>query len=132
MLSGSPPFYNENQRIMFDNITMVPAVMKPYFSEDTCDLLKYLLEIDPEKRCCSADTAKSHPFFIDIDWKAMENRELKPPLVPALRDSQDLSYFDRSFLEEAAVDTPQISKLSYRAKLRNHYEGFTYKDEMHV
>lgn len=36
----------------------------------------------------------------------MENMEVKPPLVPSLRDSQDLSYFDTSFLEEAAVDTP--------------------------
>lgn len=117
---------------MFDNITTVPAKMKPYFSEDACDILKWLLQIDPENRLSDPDTAKSHPFFINIDWKAMENREIKPPMKPKLRETLDLRYFNTSFLDETPKDSVANTMLSVRAKARNHYEGFTYQDNMHV
>ena len=115
---------------MFDHITTIPAKMKPYFTADAADILKWLLQIDPEDRLQSPDTAKAHPFFIDIDWKAMEKREVKPPYKPKLRDSYDLSCFDNSFLDEDPHSLPFNSRLSMRAKAKNHYEGFTYKDSI--
>ena len=38
----------------------------PTLSDDGIDLLKKLLELDPEKRITAAD-ALQHPFFKDLD-----------------------------------------------------------------
>lgn len=32
----------------------------------------------------SKDAIKNHPFFLSIDWIALENRLVKPPYKPAI------------------------------------------------
>ena len=56
--------------------------MHHYFSEDLKDLMKKLLEKDPDKRfgVFDKDEIKQHPFFKGIDWEKLEKKELNPPI----------------------------------------------------
>jgi serine/threonine protein kinase len=132
MLSGAPPFYSKNRDEMFRNILNRPIEMRPYFSDEAKDFLKGLLNQNPNERLCEAEDAKSHPFFKNIDWTSMANREIKPPFKPNIRGTGDTRNFDRMFTEEPAVDSQVQSNLSLRAKAANNYEGFTYKDPAHI
>lgn len=57
---------------MLRDIVEKPIVMKPYFTEHACSLLKVLLERDPKKRIGyseeDAEELKRHPFFEEINW----------------------------------------------------------------
>ena len=38
---------------------------------------------------------RNHPFYMTIDWRALEARQLAPPFVPKLRDNFDTSNYDK-------------------------------------
>jgi len=68
--------------------------MEGSFSEPLKDILTKLLEKTPKKRLGykGAEEVKKHPFFKDIDWEALLNREIPPPFGKAvLRQSIDPS-----------------------------------------
>lgn len=46
MLSGAPPFYSRNRDDMFQKMMTKPAEMKGYFSEQACDILRSLLQVE--------------------------------------------------------------------------------------
>jgi serine/threonine protein kinase len=46
MLAGSPPFYSRNRDIMFRNMLTKPVEMKSYFSQESIDLIRELLQVD--------------------------------------------------------------------------------------
>jgi serine/threonine protein kinase len=60
---------------MLRDIVSKPIPMKAYFTEDASSLLKLLLQRDVTKRIGysekDAEELKAHPFFKDIDWKAV-------------------------------------------------------------
>jgi len=63
-------------------------------------LLDGLLELDASKRLGIGAVAdsfdeffalKSHSFFRSIDWKLLESKQLKPPLIPSISDVSQFS-----------------------------------------
>lgn len=81
LLTGLPPFYDDDKEILFANITNnkveVPKEIK--LSKDCIDLILKLLVKDPRKRLgnvCGIRDIKSHAWFKGIDWKAVANRQL--------------------------------------------------------
>ena len=38
-----------------------------------------------------------HPFFQDVDWKALEQKEIHPPWKPSLSGETDTSYFNNKY-----------------------------------
>mmetsp|Transcript_8992 Transcript_8992/g.15219 ORF Transcript_8992/g.15219 Transcript_8992/m.15219 type:complete len:161 (+) Transcript_8992:536-1018(+) len=54
MLCGRPPHYNRNRQQMLKDIVEKPIVMKPYFSSEASNLLKGLLERNPDRRIGSS------------------------------------------------------------------------------
>lgn len=132
MLSGHPPFKSKNREDMFRNILHTPAEMKPYFSDNARDMLSKLMMIDAESRLKDPAAVKTHPFFKGMDWDALYRREICPPFKPRLLREGDLRNFDSAFTDETPADSVVISKLSTKAKQKNVYEGFTYKDPSHL
>ena len=67
------------------------------------------MERDEFKRLGSSEEdfneIKNHPFFADIDWEKLFNRQLPVPFVPQLDDEEDTKYFDPEFTEEQARDS---------------------------
>ncbi|OMJ69561.1 hypothetical protein SteCoe_32679 [Stentor coeruleus] len=85
MLTGKPPYYNSDRKILLQNIESAKLKIPPRLSEEAKDLLKNLLKRDQHKRLGSindADEVKQHPFFTGINWVDVYNRKLKPPIPP--------------------------------------------------
>lgn len=74
--------------------------------------LTKLLEKNPEQRLGhigDAETIKKHPWFADIDWTALTEFKLKPPIMPELKDKFDVAYFDTTFTKEEPRNTSRES-----------------------
>lgn len=46
------------------------------------------------------EEVKQHPWFKDIDWKALQNQLLKPPYDPHVTDKNWIQNFDEEFLRQ--------------------------------
>lgn len=88
MLTGLPPFYDENTNEMyrkilqeplhFPGLDIVPAAAK--------DLLTKLLDRNPERRLGANGSAeiKAHHFFANIDWRKLLQRKYEPSFKPSV------------------------------------------------
>ena len=80
MLTGLPPYYNDDKNELFQNILSQELDLDHPnlgFSTECKDILIALLQKDPQKRLGKngADEVKSHPFFSKIDWSdALEKK----------------------------------------------------------
>ena len=82
MISGTPPFFSNEIAVLFNKIKNCQLVLHQYFSENLKDLLKKLMEKDPDKRfgVINKKELKNHPFFKGINWEKLENKEINPPI----------------------------------------------------
>jgi serum/glucocorticoid-regulated kinase 2 len=80
MLVGIPPYYNDNIKILYQNIEKGKLKIPKYLSNDAKKCLQRMLNRNPAKRPKMAQLMKD-PFFADIDWKKLEARELAPPTI---------------------------------------------------
>lgn len=127
MLTGLPPYYDENtnemyRRILEDNLTFPDDV-----SVRARSLLRGLLNRDPSQRLGSRGAAdiKAHPFFAEIDWGKLLARRYQPPFKPKVASASDTSNFDDEFTSEVPQDSLAAdSQLS--ATLQKQFEGFTF------
>lgn len=99
LLVGHTPFFHHNMKKMFEYI-LNKQIQKPsYLSEDAFDIISKLLEKDPNKRLGNSEQdseeIKSHPFFKNIDWMKLEQKEIKPPIE---MKQFELKYFDKKSL----------------------------------
>jgi serum/glucocorticoid-regulated kinase 2 len=94
MLTGLPPFYDENTNEMyrkilqeplhFPGLDIVPAAAK--------DLLTKLLDRNPERRLGANGSAeiKAHHFFANIDWRKLLQRKYEPSFKPSVVSNRPL------------------------------------------
>ncbi|KAL4897830.1 kinase-like domain-containing protein [Aspergillus ambiguus] len=129
MLTGLPPFYDENTNDMYRKILQEPLM----FPSDQIvppaarDLLSRLLDRNPERRLGANGAAeiKSHHFFANIDWRKLLQRKYEPSFRPNVLDARDTANFDREFTQEAPqdsyVDGPVLSQT-----MQQQFEGWSY------
>ncbi|CDW89321.1 protein kinase domain containing protein [Stylonychia lemnae] len=87
MLCGIPPYYANNKEELFENIKNAALDIPQYVSPVAKDIILRLLNRNPKKRLgtiAGADEIKKHPFFKNIDWVKLYNRQYKAP-EPYLR-----------------------------------------------
>lgn len=98
MLSGTPPFYAENRKELFQRIAYAKLKAPNFFSSNVNDLLDKLLQKDPTKRLGygpdDAEAIKKHPWFDGFDWDALLNKTMPAPFVPKIKSETDISNFD--------------------------------------
>ncbi|KAI9492227.1 kinase-like domain-containing protein [Zychaea mexicana] len=86
MLTGSPPFKGNNRQKTIDGIMSKKPAMPYYFTNEAKSLLTGLLRKNPHVRLGAkpkgADAIRKHRFFRKIDWKALSERHMDPPIVP--------------------------------------------------
>ncbi len=80
MLVGIPPFYNDNIKILYQNIEKGKLKIPKYLSNEAKKCLLKMLNRNPSKRP-KLDQLMKDPFFKDIDWKKLEKKELTPPMI---------------------------------------------------
>jgi serum/glucocorticoid-regulated kinase 2 len=87
MLTGLPPFYDENVNEMYRKILQEPLRFPEEVSSDARSLLTGLLNRDPSQRLGvnGAEEIKRHPFFAKaIDWKKLMQKKIQPPFKPSV------------------------------------------------
>ena len=82
MICGTPPFFSNNIKILYKNISQSKLMLHDYFSDELKDLLSQLLCRDPNKRIGVVDKneLKNHEWFKDIDWDKLAKKQIEPPL----------------------------------------------------
>ena len=82
MICGTPPFFSNNIKILYKNISQCKLMLHDYFSDELKDLLSQLLCRDPNKRIGVSDKneLKNHEWFKDIDWDKLAKKQIEPPL----------------------------------------------------
>lgn len=128
MLTGLPPFYDDDVPTMYKKILQNPLKF-PSFLEgtDAQDLLVKLLQKDPTKRLDDAQQIKSHPFFKNIDWKKLLDKGYQPPFKPTVNGFLDTSNFDQDFTNERPQDSVVDDFLS--ESVQKQFGGWTYNGE---
>ncbi|GAA5873705.1 hypothetical protein JCM1840_003008 [Sporobolomyces johnsonii] len=129
MLSGLPPFFEDDHQKMYRRIVEEPLTFPPTITGSARHLLQGLLQKDPADRLGSqgsgADEIRRHLFFYGLDWKKLERREYVPPFRPSVESAVDTSNVDAEFLEEPALDSVvEDSQLSESSQAL--FEGFSY------
>ncbi|RXM35641.1 hypothetical protein EOD39_3985 [Acipenser ruthenus] len=124
MLIGQSPFHGNDEEELFQSIRTddpfyprwlpkdareiliklycnVPAVLYLH-NEATLTNSPYLQLFvrEPEQRLGVKGSIRQHAFFIEINWQALENREIEPLFKPRVRSPDDCSNFDTEFLNE--------------------------------
>lgn len=88
MLTGLPPFYDENTNEMYRKILSEPLHFpdKDIMPPAAKDLLTKLLNRDPQQRLGANGSAeiKAHPFFHAIDWLKLLMRKYDPAFKPSV------------------------------------------------
>lgn len=129
MLTGLPPFYDENTNDMYRKILQEPLTFP---SSDIVppaarDLLTRLLDRDPQRRLGANGAAeiKSHHFFANIDWRKLLQRKYEPSFRPNVMGASDTTNFDTEFTSEAPqdsyVDGPVLSQT-----MQQQFAGWSY------
>ncbi|KAI0165573.1 Pkinase-domain-containing protein [Xylariaceae sp. FL1272] len=129
MLTGLPPFYDENTNEMYRKILSEPlhfpgADVVPPAAKD---LLTKLLNRKPEERLGANGSAeiKAHPFFHAIDWRKLLQRKYEPTFKPNVVDALDTDNFDPEFTSEAPQDS-YVEGPVLTQTMQNQFAGFSY------
>ena len=90
MVTGAPPFYNQDADLMYKNISENNLMFPEFFSDEFKDLLRKMMHKDPKKRIGIAEI-KKHNFFADLDWDLILNKKIQPPVeMVDIREEYDL------------------------------------------
>jgi len=130
MLVGKPLFNFNNINININEYKK-PLQLSTGFSDEAKDLITKLLDLDPKKRIGAGSNGveelKKHPYFKEIDWKELENKNVKAPFIPDLNGEMDLKYFDKIFTDEVNI-TRESDELNMTNKTIDNYVNFSYYD----
>ncbi|CAL1712067.1 unnamed protein product [Somion occarium] len=109
MLSGLPPFHepDANPVTLYEKISTGPTCIKwPAFNPNATDLILKFMERDPSKRYGNlrngAGDVFAHPWFREVDWERLKNREIQAPYLPKINGDGDASAFERYPEDNAA------------------------------
>ncbi|KAI0113673.1 serine/threonine-protein kinase gad8 [Nemania sp. FL0031] len=130
MLTGLPPFYDENTNEMYRKILTEPLHFR---SSDAVppaakDLLTKLLDRNPSQRLGANGSVeiKSHPFFHAIDWRKLLQRKYEPAFKPNVANARDVTNFDKSFTLEAPQDS-YVEDPALSQSMQRPFIGFSYR-----
>lgn len=96
---GTMPFRNDNLSKLYDSITKCKYRMPRHISELDKSFITSLLQRDPEGRL-NDQTIKNHPYFADIDWEKVYNKEYDMEFIPSVPYSENISNFDVFYYDD--------------------------------
>ncbi|RXK36317.1 AGC/AKT protein kinase [Tremella mesenterica] len=128
MMTGLPPFYDENTNEMYRKILSDPLRFPEEFGSEARSLLTQLLNRDPAKRLGvnGAQEIKNHPFFArHIDFKKLWAKKIQPPFKPAVASAIDTSNFDEEFTSEVPLDSV-VDDSHLSQTVQQQFAGFSW------
>ncbi|ORX33926.1 kinase-like domain-containing protein [Kockovaella imperatae] len=128
MLTGLPPFYDENTNDMYRKILSDPLRFPEEVGTEARALLVQLLNRDPAKRLGvnGAHEIKNHPFFArHIDFYKLWQKKIQPPFKPQVASAIDTSNFDEEFTSEVPQDSV-VDDSHLSQTVQQQFEGFSW------
>ncbi|KAI0067576.1 kinase-like protein [Artomyces pyxidatus] len=102
MLTGLPPFHrpDDSPMALYGRIQSGPACIRfPAINILAKDLVLKFLEGNPSKRYGNlrhgAGDVFAHPWFREVDWEKLRNREITAPYLPKVAGEGDASAFEK-------------------------------------
>uniref|UniRef100_A0A1A7WA14 protein kinase C n=1 Tax=Iconisemion striatum TaxID=60296 RepID=A0A1A7WA14_9TELE len=130
MLVGESPFPGEDEEEVFDSIVNDDVQYPTCLPPDAVSIMQKLLKKNPLKRLGAgerdANEVKGEKFFQTIDWEALMAKKLKPPFLPSIRDSTDVSNFDSDFTRLQPVLSPPSKPISLSAEQQEAFVDFDF------
>ncbi|KAL7647783.1 UNVERIFIED_CONTAM: hypothetical protein RMT77_001392 [Armadillidium vulgare] len=112
MLSGYPPFFDENPFGIYEKILSGRVEYPKHFDGSAKDLVKKLLTSDRTKRLGNmkngVEDVKRHRFFKTLNWDDVYHKRIQPPIVPKVSFEGDTRNFDE-YPENNWVAAPSVS-----------------------
>ncbi|XP_015185036.1 PREDICTED: protein kinase C isoform X2 [Polistes dominula] len=131
MMAGQPPFEADNEDDLFESILRDDVLYPIWISKEAVSILKGFMTKNPAKRlgCVVANRGEAaireHPFFQHMDWDALEERRVKPPIKPKVQSKKDALNFDAEFTREDPELTPEDPEVvSYINQ--EEFQGFSF------
>ncbi|KAL0224615.1 hypothetical protein RCL1_002527 [Eukaryota sp. TZLM3-RCL] len=129
MLTGLPPFYSQNQSLMYKRILHSELTFPQFVSSAAKSLLTGLLQRDVSKRLGTGPEGvqriKQHRFFEGVDWDGLLKKTVQMPFIPVTKSAVDVSNFDPCFTQEPVSETPAEHHVSIESGA-DQFSGFTF------
>lgn len=128
MMAGQPPFEADNEDDLFEAILRDDVLYPVWLSREAVSILKGFMTKNAAKRLGCTDgenQIRTHPFFKDMDWDALEQRKVRPPFRPRVRSARDALNFDTEFTKEDPVLTPVPNNI-IRCINQEEFVGFSF------
>jgi len=133
MLTGLPPYYSKDRQKLFERMKEGKLEYPDYIKPVAKDFLQRLLERNPDNRLGGGpgggQEVKDHAFFQGLDWVALEERRIDPPFKPSLAAKDDVKYFDKDVVGQAAVNSEAPGGKGDDVK---YFEGFTFPGQFSI
>uniref|UniRef100_A0A8B9LW15 protein kinase C n=1 Tax=Astyanax mexicanus TaxID=7994 RepID=A0A8B9LW15_ASTMX len=130
MLVGESPFPGDDEEEVFDSIVNDEVRYPRFLSPESVSIIQKLLQKNPEKRLGAgeqdANEVKKHRFFQGIDWEALLAKRVKPPFLPTIKTSGDVSNFDEEFTRLNPVLTPPQTPFFLGAEQQGIFADFDF------
>ncbi|XP_070319885.1 cAMP-dependent protein kinase catalytic subunit PRKX isoform X3 [Odocoileus virginianus] len=108
-----PPFFDDNAFGIYQKILAGKIDFPRHLEFTVKDLIRKLLVTDRTRRLGNmkngAEDVKQHRWFRLVDWGAVPERKLKPPIVPKLCGEDDTSNFE-AYPENDWASAPPVSQ----------------------
>jgi len=130
MLVGESPFPGDDEEEVFDSIVNEEVRYPRYLSSEAVSIMRKLLRKGPERRLGTSEKdahdVRKQAFFRGVCWDDLLQRKVKPPFVPTIRSSEDVSNFDEEFTSEDAVLTPPKESRVLDSSDQRLFKDFNY------
>lgn len=130
MLVGESPFPGEDEEEVFDSIVNDDVHYPSCLTLDSVSIIQKLLKKNPLKRLGGgeedANEVKGEKFFKTIDWDALLAKKVKPPFLPSIKESMDVSNFDREFTKLQPVLSPPPLSCSLSTEQQKAFADFDF------
>ncbi|XP_026554427.1 protein kinase C eta type [Pseudonaja textilis] len=132
MLCGHAPFEAENEDDLFEAILNDEIAYPTWLQEDAVAILKAFMTKNPKMRLGSSALGGEkaillHPYFQELDWDLLNQRQIEPPFRPRIKSKEDVSNFDPEFLKEEPILTP-IEEGILSMINQEEFRNFSYTD----
>jgi len=98
MLSGYPPFYDNEPVGIYKKIIAGIIEFPRFFDVKAKDLIRKLLNPEISFRLGvndDGDSVKKHKWFRGVDWDEVFARDIPSPWIPVLKNEEDCSWFEK-------------------------------------
>lgn len=125
MLTGLPPFWDNDRNNLYYKILNEDLVMPRFLSREVQSLMKGLLRKDPSLRLGSilgTREIKNHPWLENVNWDLIAKKKVVPPFRP----NSTKSNFETEFLSLSIKDSVFFKADQQTSEYDPVFQDFNY------